>query len=192
MKKFPLLITTMFIGIAAIAQTTWTIDKEISYIGFGLSHFGVAQRLGHFREFDAKLTSTTDDFSGAAVTFTAKTASVSTDNEQRDKHVRSDAFLNAAKYPEMKFVGVLIKEAGQYKLKGNLTIRAATKPVEFAVQYTGRAQSDSLHFVKVGFVITGRINRLDYGILWDEKFEGGGRIVGEIVEINVIAEFNKE
>ena len=192
MKKFPLLITTMFIGIAAIAQTTWTIDKEISYIGFGLSHFGVAQRLGHFREFDAKMTSTTDDFSGATVTFTAKTASVSTDNEQRDKHVRSDAFLNSAKYPEMKFVGVLVKEAGQYKLKGDLTIRAATKPVSFAVQYTGRAQSDSLQFVKVGFVITGRINRLDYGILWDEKFEGGGRIVGEMVEINVIAEFNKE
>jgi polyisoprenoid-binding protein YceI len=192
MKKFQLLLLTMFVGITAMAQTTWDIDKEISYIGFGLSHFGVAQRLGHFREFDAKLTSTTDDFSGAAVTFTAKTASVSTDNEQRDKHVRSDAFLNATKYPEMKFVGVLIKEAGQYKLKGDLTIRAATKPVEFAVQYTGRAESDSLHFVKVGFVITGRINRLDYGILWDEKFEGGGRIVGEMVEINVIAEFNKE
>jgi polyisoprenoid-binding protein YceI/uncharacterized membrane protein YphA (DoxX/SURF4 family) len=177
---------------AQLGQTTWTIEKEISYIGFGVSHFGIAQRLGHFTQYEASMTSRSDDFDGASVVFSAKTASVSTDNEQRDKHLRSDDFFNSAKYPDMTFTGTLHKEGPAYTLQGDLTIRDITRPVSFTVQYTGLAKSDSFHFVKTGFVITGKLNRRDFGLKWYETFEGGGPIVGDTVDIDVIAEFNKK
>lgn len=194
-RSIPVVLTVLLTSFAASAQptpTTWTIEKEISYIGFGVSHFGIAQRLGHFTQYEANMTTRSDDFDGASVVFSAKTASVSTDNEQRDKHLRSDDFFNSAKYPDMTFTGTLHKEGPAYTLQGDLTIRDITKPVSFAVQYTGLARSDSFHFVKTGFVITGKLNRRDFGLKWYETFEGGGPIVGDTVDIDVIAEFNKQ
>lgn len=192
MKKLQALIAALVVAGATMAQTTWTIEKEISNIGFSVSHFGVTQRTGYFRDYDAKITSMSDDFAGASVDFTAKTASVFTENEQRDSHLRSDDFFNSAKYPELKFHGTLVKEEGKYILKGNLTIRDITKPVSFTVMYGGRMKDDTFHIVKSGFKIMGKINRLDYGLKWDETFEGGGPIVGELVEIDINAEFNKQ
>jgi len=82
----------MFFAGAAMAQSSWSIDTEHSNIGFGVSHFSVSQTTGYFREFDAKVITRTDDFAGATVTFTARTASISTGNQQRDHHLQSDDF----------------------------------------------------------------------------------------------------
>src|SRR5580658_5121065 len=179
---------------AALPQTNWTIDKIHSRIGFSVAHFVITQVTGYFRDFDARVTCTcpTDDFTGGTVDFTAKTASIFTDNKQRDGHLRSDAFFNARKYPDMKFIGTLVKEDGKNVLKGNLTIRDITKPVSFDVAYGGRIKDKNFGIEKAGFRIRGKVNRLEFGLKWNETFEGGGSIVGEEVALDINAEIDKK
>jgi polyisoprenoid-binding protein YceI len=191
MKKLITCLIAALVAGAISAQSTWTIDKEHSSINFGVSHFQISQTVGRFRDFDAKVIAQSDDFSGAIVTFTAKTGSVCTDNEQRDHHLKSDAFLNTEKYPELTFSGILVKEGGKYLLKGNMTIRDITKPVTFAVAYTGRLKDTTFHFDKTGFVVTGSLNRSEYGLKWNETFQGGAPIVGDEVTLHLNIELNR-
>jgi polyisoprenoid-binding protein YceI len=192
MKKLTACLTTLFFTVAVLAQTTWTIDKEHSSINFSVAHFLVSQTTGRFRDFDARALSNGDDFNGATVTFTAKTASICTDNEQRDHHLQSEDFLNSGKYPGINFTGTLVKEADKYLLKGNLTIRDITRPVSFAVTDNGRLKESTFHADKAGFVVTGILNRSDYGLKWNETFEGGRPIVGDAVTLNLIVELNRQ
>jgi polyisoprenoid-binding protein YceI len=190
MKKLNTLVVAMLVAGASMAQTNWAIDKTHSNIGFSVAHMVVSETTGNFKDFDAKVTSTADDFAGATVEFSAKTASVFTDNEKRDGHLKSDDFFNAEKFPDLKFSGSLVKEAGKYVLKGNLTIRDVTKPVTFAVTYGGRVKAFGGE--KAGFKLNGKINRKEFGLKFDKALEGGGLIVGEEVEVNVKVEINKQ
>lgn len=192
MKKLNAFLTAMLFTSVMMAQTSWTIDKEHSNIGFSVSHFLVSQTTGYFRDFDARVVSSADDFSGATVTFTAKTASISTGNGQRDHHLQSDDFLNAEKYPELKFAGILVKENDRYLLKGSLTIRDITRPESFLVTYVGHVKDSTYHVDKVGFKVTGNISRSAYGLKWNETFQGGGPIVGDRVELILNIEINRE
>jgi polyisoprenoid-binding protein YceI len=189
----PLLVHPASAQNAAVSQSTWTIDKIHSHVGFSVAHFVITQVTGYFRDYDALVTCTCpdNDFTGGTVEFTAKTASVFTDNEQRDGHLRTDAFFNAGKYPEMKFKGALVNENGKNVLKGNLTIRDITRPVSLNVTYGGRIKDKNLGIEKAAFKVTGTINRLDYGLKWNETFEGGGAIVGEEVELDLNVEIDK-
>jgi len=183
---------------AAIAgsgvESEWTLDRIHSRIGFSVSHFTITQVTGYFQDFDAHVLCAcpAEDFTGGTVEFVAKTASVFTDNAERDGHLRTDSFFAAAKYPEMRFTGTLVKVGGKNLLKGNLTIRDVTRPVVFDVTYGGRIKDRNLGIEKAGFKITGKVNRLDYGLRWNERFEGGGAIVGEEVTIDINAEIDRK
>ncbi len=190
MKKLNTLAVAMLVAGASMAQSNWTIDKPHSNIGFSVAHMVVSETTGNFKDFDAKVTTAADDFAGATVEFTAKTASVFTDNEKRDGHLKSDDFFNAEKFPELKFTGTLVKESGKYILKGNLTIRDVTKAVAFDVTYGGRVKAFGGE--KAGFKLNGKINRKEFGLKFDKALEGGGLIVGDEVEINVKVEINKQ
>ncbi len=190
MKKLNTLVVAMLVAGASMAQSNWTIDKPHSNIGFSVAHMVVSETTGNFKEFDAKVTTTADDFAGATVEFTAKTASVFTDNEKRDGHLKSDDFFNAEKFPELKFTGTLVKESDKYILKGNLTIRDVTKAVSFDVTYGGRVKAFGGE--KAGFKLKGKVNRKEFGLKFDKALEGGGLIVGDEVELNVKVEINKQ
>lgn len=181
----------LFAG-ALSAQSTWTIDKEHSSINFSVGHYLISQTAGRFRDFDAKVVTPTDDFAGAKVTFMAKTGSICTDNEQRDHHLKSEDFLNTEKYPELTFTGTLVKEGEKYLLKGNMTIRDITRPVIFAAAYTGRLKETTYHADKAGFVVTGSLSRLEYGLKWNETFQGGAPIVGDEVTLYLNVELNRQ
>jgi polyisoprenoid-binding protein YceI len=174
------------------AQTVWTIDKEHTNIGFAVSHFLISDTVGCFTDFDATVNAPLNDFTGGAVSFTARTASVSTNNEQRDGHLRSKDFFDSSEYPELKFTGTLVKEGGKDVLRGNMTIRGITRPVSFAVTYGGRMKDRTFRIEKAGFKISGTVNRLDYGMKWNETFEGGGAIVGAEVKIDLNVEINRK
>ena len=92
----------------------------------------------------------------------------------------------------MKFTGTLVKEDGKNVLKGNLTIRDITKPVSFDVTYGGRIRDKNLGIEKAGFRITGKVNRLEFGLKWNETFEGGGAIVGGEVGIDLNVEIDRK
>jgi polyisoprenoid-binding protein YceI len=141
----------------------------------------VSEVEGNFKDFDATLTTKSADFNGAEITFTAKTASIDTDNERRDGHLKSPDFFDAEKHPELSFKGNLVKEGGKYKLKGNLTMHGVTKPAEFDVTYGGTINTGKGE--KAGFKIVGKLNRQDYGLTWSNKVPTGELVVGDTVDI---------
>jgi polyisoprenoid-binding protein YceI len=135
MKKLHALLFATVLATGAFAQTTWTIDRNHSKVGFNVVHMAVSDVEGKFNDFDGTVVTTAEDFDGADVNFVAKTASIDTDNERRDGHLKSPDFFEAEKYPEITFKGKLGKNGGKYKLKGDLTMHGVTKPVEFDVTY---------------------------------------------------------
>jgi polyisoprenoid-binding protein YceI len=188
--KLILTLATAFTFTALAAQTEWKMDKNHSDIRFTVTHMTISQLDGEFKDFEGKVVSTGDDFNNATVEFTAKTASVNTDNEGRDKHLKSDDFFNAEKYPDITFKGKLNKKGKKYMLVGNFTMRDVTKPVAFDVQYNG--QVPTKRGKKAGFVLTGAVNRFDYGVKWDSKLEDGkGLVVGNEVMITCHIELNE-
>jgi polyisoprenoid-binding protein YceI len=189
MKKFNTLFVAMLIAGATVAQTNWTLDKGHSSVAFSVAHMVVSETTGNFKDFDVKAVSKSEDFVGAEVEFTAKTASVFTDNEKRDGHLKSDDFFNAEKFPEIKFKGTIVKEGGKYLLKGNLTMRDVTKPVSFDLTYGGKVKAYGGE--KAGFKFTGKVNRQEFGLKFNKALEGGGLVVGDDVEFTCKIELNK-
>lgn len=189
MKQINILLFTLLISGSSFAQTTWNIDKAHSKISFNVVHMAITEVEGTFNDFDAKVVSPSDDFHNAEVEFTAKVASISTENERRDNHLKSDDFFNAEKFPEIKFKGKLVKEGDGYKLKGDFTMRDVTKAVTFDVVHGGTV--DTGRGVKAGFKVNGKINRHDYNVKWDNKLGGGELVVSDLVDIICKIEMNK-
>ena len=190
MKQLNFIIAFLVAGTTAFAQTTWTIDNVHSKIGFSVTHMAVAETEGKFNDYTGTVVTKGSDFNGAEVSFTAKTASIDTDNEKRDGHLKSPDFFDAAKYPEISFKGNLVKEGAKYKLKGDLTMHGTTKPVEFEVSggsvvNTGRGE-------KSGFKFTGKLNRKDYGLTWANTTPTGEMVVGDEVELIIKVELDKK
>jgi len=132
------------------------------------------------------------DWADATVEATAKTATVNTENERRDGHLKSDDFFNAEKFPEMKFVSTAFEKVGEnkYKIKGNLTIRDITKEVVFDAEILGTI-NDSRMGTRVGWKATTEVNRFEFGLKWNRAIEAGGLVVGETVKIIINLELIK-
>lgn len=190
MKQLNLFIAFLFVGSAAFAQTTWTIDNVHSKIGFSVTHMAVAETEGKFNDYSGTVVTKGSDFNGAEVSFAAKTASIDTDNEKRDGHLKSPDFFDAAKYPEITFKGNLVKDGAKYKLKGDLTMHGTTKPVEFEV--TGGSVVNTGRGEKSGFKFTSKINRKDYGLTWANTTPTGEMVVGDEVELIIKVELDKK
>jgi len=190
MKKLNALFIALLIGGGAFAQTTWTIDQAHSKIGFSVVHMAVTDVEGNFNDFNGSVISKSDDFNGAEVTFTAKAASIDTDNERRDGHLKSADFFDVEKYPELSFKGNLVKEGEGYKLKGNFTMHGVTKPLELAVKYGGKIETG--RGTKAGFRLNGQINRKDFGLSWDNKVPTGELVVSDTVDLNIKIELDKK
>jgi polyisoprenoid-binding protein YceI len=189
MKKLNILLSALLVSGSTFAQTTWNIDKAHTKIGFNVVHMAVAEVEGKFNDFDGSVTAKSEDFDGADIAFTAKIASVDTDNERRDTHLKSDDFFNAEKFPEMSFKGKLVKEGNGYKLKGDLTIRDVTKPVTFDAAYNGSI--DTGKGIKAGFKVNGKIDRKEYGLKFNAALGSGEMVVSNDVEIICKIELNK-
>lgn len=173
-------------------MATYKIDAAHSDIIFKIKHLMITNVTGQFKSFDATLTSDKDDFSDAAVTFTADINSVDTRNEQRDGHLKSDDFFNAEKYPELKFVSTSFAKKGEgYILKGDLTIRDVTKSIELKADYNG-AMVDPWGQSKIGFEAEGTIKRKEFGLGWDAVTEAGGIVVSDDVRLQLNIQFIKQ
>lgn len=141
---------------------------------------------GNFSSFDAVVETEEQDFMTAKISFSADTASVSTGNPERDKHIKSIDFFDIENYPRLKFTATRyqrLDENGNYKLFGDLTIRNVTKNVELDVEFSGVVK-DPWGTNKAGFVISGRVNRKDFGLKWNVITEAGSLLVGEEVRID--------
>jgi|SRR5450432_262102 polyisoprenoid-binding protein YceI len=174
------------------SQTShWATDKPHTSVKFTVAHLVISDVDGNFKSFEGSMESAKPDFSDAKITFTADVNSINTDNDQRDGHLKSDDFLNAAKFPQIKFVSTSFTPLGdnKYKLVGNLTIRDVTKSVTFDVKYGGTVVA--MGGTHAGFKATTKIDRFDYNLKWDKTTEAGGLVAGKDVEITINADFKK-
>lgn len=161
----------------------WAIDPMHSEIEFKAKHLMITTVTGRFKEFSATVDSENDDFSDAQISFSADIASISTGNEQRDAHLKSDDFFAADKFPTLTFKSTSFnKDGNDYKLTGDLTIRGITKQVTFDVEYSG-IQNDPYGNTKAGFELTGKIKRKEFGLMWDTVTEAGGIVVSDDIKI---------
>lgn len=192
MKKVFILAMAGVLHLTLYSQTKWTVDNAHSSVGFTVSHLVISEVEGSFKSYSGNLIAAKPDFTDAAIDFTVDVNSINTDNEMRDKHLKSPDFFDAEKYPQMKFSSTSFKKlsGNKYELQGNLTIHGISKPVKFDVTYGGTA-NDGYGNIKAGFKATTTINRLDYGLSWDKLTEAGGAMVGHDVNIDVRLELAK-
>lgn len=164
----------------------WIVDPLHTDVQFKVKHLMINTVTGEFGSFDVKMESEKEDFSDAKVTFTADINSISTKNEMRDNHLKSDDFFNAEKFPQMTFTSTAFTPNGngEYTLTGDLTIRDITKPVTLKVEYGG-SMVDFYGNTKAGFEIDGKINRKEFGLLWNGVTEAGGIVVSDDVRLHL-------
>ena len=163
--------------------TKWVIDPTHSEIQFKVKHLVISTVTGSFKNFEGTVESDTEDFEGAAVSFSAETASIETNQAQRDAHLKSADFFDAEKYPKLTFTGVLTSTGDEsYSLSGDLTIKETTQPFTFSVEFGG-SMTDPYGQNKAGFEISGKLNRKEFGLAWSAVTEAGGVVVGDEVKL---------
>ncbi len=183
-------VVAVFITVSSFAQSTWKADPFHSKITFSVTHLGIADVLGLFKEFDVTITTSKADFSDAVFELTAQTASLNTEVEKRDEHLRSADFFDVEKNPTLTFKSTSIKKAGanKYKLSGDLTLNGITKPVTVDLWYRGTVENPMSKAPTAGFQLTGTIKRSDYNfgpkfpapMLSDEvKIKADGEFIGQ-------------
>ncbi len=189
-------ITTLAIVLSlaaftGFAQDTWKLDRSHANIGFSVTHMLISEVPGDFQEFDIDFRASQEDFTDAKVTATIKVASIDTENERRDGHLKSDDFFNAEKYPTIIFESTKFEKTGDktYKIHGNLTMRDVTRPVVFDAKLIGVLKTE--RGVLSGWKAMTTVNRFDYNLKWNRAIETGGLIVSEDVDIVLNAEFMK-
>lgn len=166
--------------------TTWKIDASHSEVGFKVKHLMITNVRGNLDKFDVTATSkTAEDFEHVHVEFTAEAASVNTNSEQRDQHLRSADFFDSENHPNITFIsnGMKRKNGNEFEMTGDLTIRGVTKPIRLDVELTGVAK-DPWGQTKAGFNVEGKINRKDFGLVWNAPVETGGMLVSDEVKIH--------
>ena len=176
-----------------LKKTKWNLDTTHSEIGFKVKHMMITNVSGSFGKFDARVETADKDFTTADIAFTAQVDSITTGSADRDNHLKSGDFFDAAQYPELRFVsrGMERKDEETYELTGDLTIRDVTRPVKFTVEHGGIGK-DPWGNEKAGFTLTGKINRTDFNLNWNAALETGGVLVSEEVRLYADVQFVKE
>lgn len=174
-------------------MATWTIDTTHTEIGFKIKHLVISTVSGKFTSFEGKLEGEPENLTQAKISFTANIDSITTGNEQRDGHLKSADFFDAANHPKLTFTSTSIenKNGTDYKVTGDLTIRGTTKPITLNVDFGG-IQNNMYGQTVAGFEITGKINRQEYGLTWSAVTEAGGIVVSDDVKLAIDAELVKQ
>ncbi len=174
-------------------KTKWAIDPMHSQIGFKVKHLMFTNVRGHFKEYEASIYTTGYDFLTAEIDFWLNPASISTNDEKRDQHLKSADFFDVEQFKEISFRGNTYEKAGEgndYFLYGDLTIKGISKQIKLSVTFNGIIK-DPWGNEKAVFNIEGKINRKDWGLNWNAALEAGGVLVGEEVHIDIEVQLAK-
>ena len=168
-----------------MANTKWVIDPTHSEIGFKIRHLMITNVSGKFDQFEAEVQTENEDFATAKIQATIKTASVNTSNLQRDEHLRNSDFFEVENHPDIVFTCSKVERIDNenFILYGHLTLKGITKPVKLKVEYNGITK-DPWGGQRAGFVVTGKINRNEFGLAFNAALETGGVVLGDEVKIH--------
>ncbi len=185
-RSFVLTITAFVFTV--FAGDVYTIDQAHTNIGFSVKHMVITTVNGKFNDFSGKITYDDQNPMAMEADVTIQTASIDTDNEKRDKHLRSDDFFNAEQYPTISFKTKSIEKRGdQLTAIGDLTIRDVTKEIELPFELTGKIK-DPYGKTRIGIEASTTINRKDFNVNWNQTLDNGGLVVSDEVNINISAQ----
>jgi len=192
-KRF-VLVLVLGVSIAAAARAAteaFVFDKAHSQVGFRIRHW-LTKVEGRFKDYDGRIWIDRETPASSRVELTIQAASIDTENERRDTHLRSADFFEVEKYPTISFKSTRVEPKGKdlYEITGDLTMRGVTKTVRVSVRHTGFLNLGKQE--KAGFEATLPVSRKEYGITWNRTAEGGGAMLGDEVEITLLVEANKE
>lgn len=164
---------------------TWKPDPVHSEVQFKAKHLMITTVTGHFESFDLDVVTENEDFTTASkIEFTADINSISTNNADRDTHLKSADFFDASQHGQLRFVGNKFEKSGDdYNLHGDLTIRGTTKPITLTVEFGGIV-TDPYGQTKAGFTVDGKISRKEFGLLWNAATEAGQIVVSDEIKIH--------
>lgn len=174
-------------------RTKWIIDPFHSEITFKVKHLMITNVRGQFKEFEASIYTIEDDFLTAEIDFWINPASLDTGNADRDIHLKSPDFFDVDQFKEMSFRGNTYEKVdndGSYEMWGDLTIKGITKKIKLEVEFGG-VITDPWGDKKAGFSINGKINRKDWGLVWNNMLGGGGVLVSDDVLISCEVQLKK-
>jgi len=166
--------------------TTWQIDSVHSNVEFSVRHMMIATVKGQFANLAGTIHFDEQHPENSSVEATVDASSVTTYNEQRDNHLRTNDFFNAEQWPDIKFKSTKIehRKGNEYNITGDLTIRDVTKPVVLDTEYDGQIL-DAFGMQRAAFTATTEINRKDFGVNWNGVIESGGVVVGDKVKVTL-------
>jgi polyisoprenoid-binding protein YceI len=167
MKKFAIILSAFFLLTAfTVPNAVWKNDDPHSQLGFTVTHLGISEISGTFNDFDVTVSSSKPDFSDAVFELTAKVASIDTRVDQRDNHLKSADFFDAATHPTLQFKSKSLKKESNnnYKLTGDLTLHGVTKQVTMDLKYNGTVENAMNKKQTAGFQVTGTIKRSDFNL----------------------------
>jgi len=174
-------------------STKWAIDPTHSTIEFKTKHLMITTVSGNLKSYEATIETEGEDFTTAKINFSAAIDSITTFNEQRDGHLNSGDFFDAANFPHLTFISSAITATGKdtYEMTGSLTMKGVSNEVKLDVVYEGAAK-DPWGNHKLGFTVTGKINRTLWNLNWNAALETGGFLIAEDVKINCEVQITKQ
>jgi polyisoprenoid-binding protein YceI len=169
-----------------MAQENWQVDGAHSAVNLAVRHMVISKVRGHFGRWSAKLQLDTADLTRSSVEVDIEAASIETGVADRDAHLRSPDFLDAAKYPTLSYRSRRVESASKDRLRvtGDLTIRDVSREVVLDVEYGGQGK-DPWGNTRVGFTATASLNRKEFGLTWNQALETGGVLVADRVDIEI-------
>lgn len=175
--------TALITALLAPGAGAVEVDKAHSKIEFSVSHLVVSRTRGRFKEFTADVK--VEDGKLVSASATIPVDGIDTDNDKRDKHLKSEDFFHAGEYPEITFESTKVSKG---KLHGNMTIRGVTKPVALDLNFKGPVKHPFNGKTVYGLNLSTTIDRTEFGLTWNKALEAGGVVVGDDVAINISIE----
>jgi polyisoprenoid-binding protein YceI len=175
-------------------KTKWTIDPAHSEIGFKVKHLMITNIKGGFKEFDASIYTTGDEFMTSDIDLWINPESIDTGDTKRDEHLKGSDFFDIENFKQISFIGNTYEKAdgpGNFKVYGDLTIKAIKKQIRLDAEFGG-VMKDPWGNEKAGITISGVINRKDWGLNWNAALEAGGVLVSDEVKINCEIQLTKQ
>jgi len=192
-----LLVTasSLFTGALHVQAATerYTVDLDHSIVGFGVAHMVVSKTTGRFTDYSGFIEMDPETKTVKTIEAVIKTASVNTQHEKRDAHLKNSDFFNVEKFPAMTWKMTAYEKRGEvYVAKGPLTLLGVTKDIVLTGTFNGLVPKDPWGNTRAGFTASGTINRQDFGMKWSKTLDNGGLVVGDEVTIMLEIECIKQ
>lgn len=190
-RRLAVLAVAALAASPALAADSYSFDKAHTTVLFQVRHI-LTTVTGKFKDFEGTIQVDKANPSASKVDFTIQAASIDTGEPKRDEHLRSADFFDVANNPKLSFKSTAIKASGKdsYQVAGDLTMRGVTRPVTLNVAFLGEGK-DPWGNEKMGFDVSGTLNRKDFNINWNKALDNGGVLVADEVKVQIAVEANK-